>query len=321
MVMTVQDYIDKYGNDRGVEKFEATQRRLAIRAQTYATHPYTRLTKEWLVWRYPLDGLTRFNNHVNKSRQSEENMIARWGEELGRKKWQDTVAKKNTVALVRASGGEVAVDAMHAKRKAAIDKYWSNLSETERQYHITTRAAKSSATKKERYGNKTKLQIYIDKHGELGHELYARYLQKIFKSIGHSKEAEILIDRVLLENPWLLNYSLYYRSSSDKSKCEWFLSSKSGVNFYDFCVREAKSILEYDGFRWHPTKQQAEEFPDELMEITGMTYAQKYSKDQAKIQMAEDRGYKVFVVRSDFTEQQTVEVLSEFINYTTERLQ
>ena len=42
--------------------------------------------------------------------------------------------------------------------------------------------------------------------------------------------------------------------------------------------------------------------------------------DQAKLKMATDRGFKVFVVRSDFTEQQKSYTISEFINYTKEQL-
>lgn len=36
--------------------------------------------------------------------------------------------------------------------------------------------------------------------------------------------------------------------------------------------------------------------------------------------MATDRGFKVFVVRSDFTDQQKTDIISEFIKYTKEQL-
>ena len=56
------------------------------------------------------------------------------------------------------------------------------------------------------------------------------------------------------------------------------------------------------------------------MEITGLTYSQKFKKDQTKLKMASDRGFKVFVVRSDFTEQQKSDIIDECINYTKEQL-
>lgn len=320
MPMTLQDYIRKYGEISGTKRYNGMQKLLESRKKTYDSQPYARFTKEWFLWKYPEDGLDRFNEHVNKSRQSEENMIKRWGEELGKKKWQETVAKKNTAALLKASKGEDAAAEMARKRKDGINNYWSGLSIDERNEVIQARVKKTQATKKERYGDKTKLELYLEKYGEDGHIKYAEYLQTIFKSVGHSKEAETLIKQIIRSNNWLLKYSLYYRDSDDNTKCEWFLSSKEGVNFYDFCVKEAKTILEYDGARWHPTKDQAKELKTELMEITGITYSQKYKKDRAKLKMAADRGFKVFVVRSDFTEQQKSDIINEFINYIKEQL-
>ena len=320
MPMSLQVYINKYGEVSGTKRYDGVQKLLESRKKTYDSQPYVRLTKEWFIWRYPEDGLDRFNDHVNKSRQSEENMIKRWGEEEGKKKWEETVAKKNTIKLVRERKGEDAVTEIKKKQQEGISKYLNSLSEEEKTEKQNSRVKKILDTKKERYGDKTKLEIYLEKYGENGHEKYAEHLQTIFKSIGHSREAESLIKSIIANNKWLLNYSLYYRDSADKSKCEWFLSSKEGVNFYDFCVKEAKTILEYDGARWHPTKEQAEELEAELMEITGLTYNQKYQKDQAKLKMATERGFKVFVVRSDFTEQQKLTIINEFINFTKGQL-
>ena len=320
MPMSLQDYINKYGEESGTKRYNGVQKLLVSRKKTYDSQPYTRFTKEWFVWKYPEDGLDRFNDHVNKSRQSEENMIKRWGEELGKKKWQETVAKKNTKKIVAERYGVDAANEFERKRIQGISLYWDGLSEGERTKKRQATAKKASATKKERYGNKTKLKLYLEKYGEDGHIKYAEYLQTIFKSIGHSKEAETLIKSVIENNTWLLDYSLYYRDSEDKTKCEWFLSSIEGVNFYDFCVREAKTILEYDGSRWHPTEVQAKKLKTELMEITGLTYSQKYKKDQAKLKMATDRGFRVFVVRSDFTKQQKSDTINEFINYIKEQL-
>ena len=320
MPMSLQDYIDKYGEESGIKRYNGVQKLLVSRKKTYDSQPYARFTKEWFVWKYPENGLDKFNEHVNKSRQSEENMIKRWGEELGKKKWQETVAKKNTRKIVAERHGVDALTEFERKRKEGIALYWDSLSESEKTKKRQDIAKKSNATKKERYGGKTKLELYLEKYGDDGHIKYAEFLQTIFKSIGHSKEAEKLIKHIISTNSWLLNYTLYYRDSEDKTKCEWFLSTKEGINFYDFCVQEAKTILEYDGSRWHPTEDQSKELKTEIMEIIGLSYGQKYKKDQAKLKMATDRGFKVFVVRSDFTEQQKSYTISEFINYTKEQL-
>jgi hypothetical protein len=56
------------------------------------------------------------------------------------------------------------------------------------------------------------------------------------------------------------------------------------------------------------------------MEITGLTYSQKYKKDQAKLKTASDQRFKVFVVRSNFTDEQKTNIITEFIKYTKEQL-
>lgn len=320
MRMTLQDYIDKYGEKSGTKRYNGVIKLLESRKKTYESQPYVRFTKEWFIWKYPEDGLDRFNDHVNKSRQSEENMINRWGEELGKKKWQETVAKKNTRKIIGEKYGPDAMVKRDQRLKESLARYWDQFTEEEKRQKRQDKANKAKNTIKERYGDKTKLEIFLEKYGEDGHIQYAKYLQTIFKSIGYSKEAETFIKSIISNNQWLLNYTLYYRDSTDNSKTEWFISSNKGVNFYDLCVREAKSILEYDGSRWHPTEAQAKELKNEIMEITGLTYSQKYTKDQNKLKMATDRGFKVFLVRSDFTEQEKSSTINEFINYTKEQL-
>lgn len=40
------------------------------------------------------------------------------------------------------------------------------------------------------------------------------------------------------------------------------------------------------------------------MEVTGMSYKEKFDKDQLKLEMAKRNGFRVFRVRSDFTPEQ-----------------
>jgi len=320
MRMTLQDYIDKYGEESGTKRFNGVIKLLASRKKTYESQPYARFTKDWFLWKYPEDGLSRFNDHVNKSRQSEENMIQRWGEELGKQKWQETVRKKNTLETVRAQKGEEAVAKMIIKRKEGIKKHWEQFTEDEKKEKIKASTEKSLKTKKQKYGNKTKLDIYLEKYGENGHVMYAEYLQKAFKSIGQSQEATNIILDLIDKNKWLLDFTLYYRDPKNLSKTEWFLSNKTGVWFYDFCIKEAKAILEYDGSRWHPTIDQVKDYGDILMDIIGISYAEKYQKDQKKLQIARDYGFEIFLVRSDFTADQKNAIINNFLNYVKGKL-
>ena len=313
MVMSLTDYINKYGEESGTKRYYGMQKLLASRKETYKSHPYKRLTKEWFMWRYPEDGVTRWESFVNESKQSLENFIARYGQEEGERKYQETLSKKNTVAIKRQAEGEDAVTEWY---KRSGDSHRARKKEMDTEEYNKWRATKSERqrkTKQERYGSKSKLELYIQKYGEEGPERYAQYLQKIFKSIGASQEAERMIKQIIYDNPWLSDYSLYYRDSNDLNKTEWFIADKSGVCFYDFCIKESKLILEYDGAKWHPTQEQVDNHGNEIMEITGISYKEKYQIDRAKRKKAESKGFKVFTVRSDYTQEQTQSIIKQFI--------
>ena len=109
-------------------------------------------------------------------------------------------------------------------------------------------------------------------------------------------------------------YTLYYRDSEDTTKREWFIADRLGVRFYDFCVKEAKVILEYDGAKWHPTQEQVHEFGDELMEVTNISYKEKYAIDAAKRSKAEEKGFTVYTIRSDYTQTQVKAIIEKFID-------
>ncbi len=314
MVMSLDDYIKKYGEVSGTKRYLGVQKLLKSRSATYASQPFVRFTREWFIWRYPEDGEDRFQEHVNKSRQSEENMIKRHGTELGKKKWQETVAKKNTVAIKRAKEGDDAVKDWYKRSGQTHKNTLENMTDDERAKWRSSQAEKRKQTVLERYGNKSKLEIYIQKYGEEGPQYYAEYLQTIFKAIGFSSEAETIIKSIIHDNPWLKDYTLYYRDSEDKSKKEWFIADRLGVRFYDFCVKEAKVILEYDGAKWHPTQEQVNEFGDELMEVTKISYKEKYAIDAAKRAKAQEKGFTVYTIRSDYTQTQVKVIIEQFID-------
>lgn len=321
MRMTLEDYIAKYGVESGTKRFNGVIKLLKSRKKTYESQPFVRFTKEWFIWKYPKDGAARFQEHINKSRQSEKNMILRWGEELGKKKWQETLLKKNTRKLVKEQKGEDALLKFDQKRNQKLAEFWKNLSDDERKQKIKDRTSKSLETKKRKYGGKKKLEIFLEMYGvEQGHIEYANFLRKIFKSIGSSRESSNLIKSIISDHSWLTSYELFYRDPDDPTKVEWFISNKEGVWFYDFCVREAKAILEYNGAKWHPTEEQVSQFGDEIMEILGVSFRHRYQKDLNKIKVAEDRGFKVFVIRSDFTIEQKTNIIRDFIVYIKEKL-
>jgi len=313
MPMSLDDFVNKYGPESGKKRYLGLQKCLDSRKKTYNSHPYPRLTKEWFMWRYPVDGEQRFEMHVAKSIQSLENFIQRYGVDDGTTRYQETMLKKNTVAIVKSKLGKDAIDAWYAKSSSSHKYRLASMDPDEYSVWSQRRVEKSRQTKKDRYGDKSKLEIFIDKYGENGPTMYAEYLQKIFKSIGASAEAETLIKSIISDNPWLQKYTLYYRDSNLLNSVEWFIADKSGVCFYDFCVKERKVILEYDGSRWHPTLEQVEKFGDEIMQVIGISYREKYNRDIDKRVKAEKHGFTVFTVRADFTIAEKTTIIEKFL--------
>lgn len=313
MPMSLDDFIKKYGQESGEKRYYGLQRCLEARERTYSLHPYPRLTKEWFVWRYPTDGLARFEDHVSKSKQSLENFIDRYGLDEGTRRYNETKSKKNTVAIVKETLGEDAVKKRYEKAIRSRKQYFESMSDDEYQIWKHCKNEKTKKTWSAKYENKSKLEIFIDKYGDLGPEKYAEYLQKIFKSIGASTVAETVIKSIIKNNEWLQKYTLYYRDSACPEKVEWFISDTSGVCFYDFCVKESKVILEYDGSKWHPTPEQVDNFGDDIMDIVGISYRDKYEKDMAKKEKAERKGFTVFTLRSDFSSEEKNVIILRFL--------
>lgn len=315
-IKSLDHYIEKHGVEKGTRVFN----QLHKREETYKKSPYQRLTREWFIWRYgESEGEKKFDSHVSKSRQTLDNFVKRHGEELGTIKYQETIRKKNTVELTRIQLGEDADSVIKDRYARSIKKRKSTLaqmSDEERTSRAQTAKDKANLTKKTKAAGRTKFQIYCDSYDD-GPERYGIYLQSIFKGIGSSKEASSIFDRILEENDWLACLSVYYRGKYREK--EYFLSDSTSIFFYDFVVKESKTILEYDGSRWHPTQKQVEEHGDEIMEVCGISFREKYENDQKKISKAMNRGFDVFVIRSDMTKEEKDFIIKKFLDKTKEK--
>lgn len=307
-VKSIEHYIEKHGVCKGTRIFNT----LIKREQTYAKSPYRRLTKEWFIWRYgEPEGVTRWESHVNKSKQSLENFQSRYGISEGLKRYEETLSKKNTVKIALERYGEEYIEDWYNRAKESTKKV-----RTQESY--TQAGEKISKALKQRWNGRSKLRLYIDTYGEVDGPIeYGKHLQRLFKHKGSSKEATLLFDSMISSNPWLLDLSIYYRNTSGSA--EWFLSDCDGVFFYDFTVKESKTMLEYDGARWHPTIEQATMYRDVLMDVGKLTFGQAYDRDVKKISRAITAGYEVFVVRSDYTNAHKNEVINQFLKRTKEK--
>ena len=310
MPMSLQDYIDKYGEESGTKRYNGVQKLLASRKKTYETQPYARFTKEWFIWKYPVDGLDRFNEHIDKSRQSEENMIKRWGEELGKKKWQETVAKKNTVALTREKFGNDAVADRYKRQQETVKKQTPEHKEAIKQ----KRFAGLEKHLAENVRGKTRLEFFISRYGnDEGLQRYHDTMKKAFHGPNRmSAPAKNIYVSLCKKLPSEKLEQLY---CDVPGKQEFWLSESQNIYGYDFTDRESKTILEYNGSFWHP------EEPDEsLHPVTKKTLTEMYNNDKQKKELAERNGFTVFVITDKMTSGEQELIVNQFCSKITKGL-
>lgn len=302
MPMSLNDYINKYGEESGTKRFYGMRKLLENRKKTYDAQPYKRLTKEWFVWKYPDDGLDRFNAHVNKSRQSEENMIARWGDELGRKKWQETVAKKNTVALARERHGDQAVAARYRKQQQTASKQSPEQKETIKKKRLA--GLEEHLAKHVR--GKSRLDFFISRYGEIeGAQRYHATMKKAFRGPNRmSAPAKRIYVQLCSKLPKNLVDELY---CDVPGKQEFWLSHTTGIYGYDFTHRATKTILEFNGGFWHPLAPS-----DTLHPVTKKTLTEMFNSDKKKKELAEEQGFTVFVVTDTMTDAEQDLIVNQF---------
>jgi hypothetical protein len=119
-----------------------------------------------------------------------------------------------------------------------------------------------------------------------------RTRDKLLINCRYSREAISYIESFLIKNNIDREFCRY-------KDAELFLKgSKDDIFFYDLAVfnnpEAAKKsdlsqlvlILEYDGFFWHPTIDQAITFRNSIMPIVGKSYREKYHYDLRKEQIA-----------------------------------
>lgn len=302
MPMTLNDYIEKYGEESGSKRYIGVQKLLVSRKKTYDSHPYPRLTKEWFIWKYPEDGLDRFNEHVNKSKQSEKNMIKRWGEELGKKKWQETVAKKNTVALTREKFGDEAVADRFRRQKETISKQSPEQKEDIRQRRNTGLEKHLS----ENVRGKTRLEFFISRYGEVeGTQRYHQAMKKAFHGPNRMSAPAKEVYAKLCEK--LPQSKIDELCCDVPGKQEFWLSESNNIYGYDFTHRKTKSILEFNGSFWHPEK------PSEgLHPVTKKTLTEMYNNDKRKKELAEENGFTVFVITDRMSSDEQELIINQF---------
>ena len=307
MTMVLEDYIEKYGEESGTKRYYSKQMTLVKRKETYAKQPYRRLTKEWYMWRYPEDGLERFNEFAGKCAHTEANFIRLHGEVEGKIKHKETIAKKNTVKLVREKYGDDA-DAIIAERYKKQRATMDAKSDEEKADIEKRRSANMKIYTDLHVKGKKRIDYMIEKHGEEeGTQRYHETMKKAFAGPCRMSAPALKIYKELAKR---LEFEVLDRLYCDvEGKKEFWLFDGNDLYSYDFADRETKTILEYNGTFWHP-----EEPSEDIHPITKETLIEMYEKDQRKTELAKSRGFTVIIITDNMGRDTTNLLINQFIS-------
>lgn len=128
---------------------------------------------------------------------------------------------------------------------------------------------------------------------KIGYKRYEEWLEKIMVPLTRaSKESELLFREVISKFDY--NDNDIYIGIDDKK--EYFIKDDKKIFFYDFTIKSLKIIIEYNGIAWHPKFESMNYFKPIGTKLSAI---ELYNKQQYKINLAEQKGFKVLEVWSD----------------------
>ena len=264
------------------------------KAKVMLTERQSTTSKKSFIKRFGEEGgLKKFDDHFNnihskvkgQSYNTLESFIQKYGNEEGIRKFR--VAKElgaHTLENFIRRDGELEGTAKYEKWKKSTSRTLENFQKT--------------------YGI------------EEGAERYKNYRSNFGGAFGEASKESLLIFEPIAKYLTELGFGeeLYYGIDGKK---EYFLYDTKNDNFYlyDFTIRSAKIIIEYNGLAYHPCKNRLTESEwDKWKEpYSKMSANEKFEKDHAKIKFAEKQGFKVLVIWSDATPDENIKTIETFL--------
>lgn len=169
-------------------------------------------SKEHFKNKYGVNWEEYYNKKIEKTRASLENYIKRYGKELGTIKYNEYIEKK-----------------------------------VKRRYEFLSKLTKEEKSKL--FGTTSK-EYFKNKYGDDWEKYYKNRQKKIqVKAQRASKESLKFFNKLI---PTIEKYNLKYYIGIPGNN-EWFIydSKEKKINFYDFCIKDLKIIIEFHGSMWH----------------------------------------------------------------------
>lgn len=174
---------------------------------------------------------------------TEENLIKKWGDEIGRVKW---ISYKNKQSL---SNKYEYKKEKHGWSEEKFNEYNKSRSVTLKNLinkHGEEKGLKMWISYCERQKYTTTIEYFVEKYGKVdGEEKYNNFCKNRLLGCAYSKLSKNLFDELLKKINE--NYETYY---GDK---EWFLYDNLNKKYYliDFFIKDLNIGIEFNGDIWH----------------------------------------------------------------------
>lgn len=149
-----------------------------------------------------------------------------------------------------------------------------------------------------------------------GEERYKKYRSKFGGTMGKASNESMVVFQSIVDFIISLGLEDDLYIGVDGYK-EYFLFDKKNDIFYlyDFTLREAKIIIEYNGIAYHPRKEKLSEseWLNWKEPYSKMTADEKFENDQRKIKFAEKQGFKVLEIWSDDSVEYNISIIKQFL--------
>ena len=257
--MSVQYYIEKYGEEEGKVKYPDYLNR------TKFCH-----TKEDYIKRYGEErGILEYEKHKNDCIRTKETFIKKWGEDEGLKRWENYCKKQsetNTFEYKQKKYGwtKEQFDEYNKSRAVTLENLIKKYGEDEglkrwENYCYLQSYKKTKEYLIEKYGEEKGLEEYyricdqkilsidnfIRKYGkEVGEEKYKEYISGVSK--GFSKISNELFKQISSYN--VNNDKIYYGENEKRFKINFDGIKIAILDFYNESTNKA---IEFYGDYWH----------------------------------------------------------------------
>lgn len=274
-------YIAKYGEELGRQKYEEKNKRVSVGIDSLRARGFSddeiRDIKE---------------RHRQNSKITLENLCKKYGEELGKQKY-DVYIRKSKEKSIWSVEHYIKLGYSEEEAKNII----SDIQRKDLKYFILRYGELEGTEKYKDYNRKksTSLEMYIEKHGEV--EGQRKFQEK--KNIKSSRTEIQLFDKVSSyfneeEQKWFCYGKNQYKIGLRKEI--WERSCGAKLYLLDFFDRRQNKIIEFNGDLWHANPEIFKENDTPNPYERKKTSKEIWEKDQARYAILAEMNYSVLVI-------------------------